>query len=370
VSEAVGYNSNVLNTPNGLSSFGFSQIGTFESISTYGASTKWNWGGQQFFVDGSYGFNRYLDHANLDIAHNSADAGVNWTYSSKCSGKLSAFESTTPSEPGQQVGFNVINSVTNIGLNETGKCIVTGNYSAILNMGTTTSTNSAVQDKPNDYQNAFIAAGMSYSVTAENTLQLLATITGTNYHNRGLVLNSLGLANKITEDQVNLSYTRSINPNLSYVVSAGVVGSKDNFFTLGWPSTGFHPEFSFSVTWSITPKVALTAAVSRLVSPPTAVIGNLQENESASLGLTYQFTPKVTLTAAVSAAQTSVAFNQSVAGVSGAQTSTDYSVRASATYAMTPFLQAVLSYQYTKLVQPGLVTPTNIALLTVNYAPY
>ncbi len=370
-SEAVGYNSNVLNTPSSSSAslLGLGTIATFESISNYGASTKWNWGGQQFFVDGTYGFDRYLDHANLDVAHNSADAGVNWAYSSRCSGKLIASEATTPSEPGQQVGVNVLNSITNTGFNETGKCAVTGNYSGILNMGTTTSTNSSAQDKPNDFQNAFVAAGMSYTVAETNTLELLATITGTNYNNRSLALNSLGLVDKITEDQINLSYSKTINPNLSYVVSVGVVGAKSGYFAFGWPS--FEPQYSLSVTWSITPKVALSASVARVVTPPTNVIANLQQSESASLSATYQFTPKVTLTAGVAASQSSAAFSQSVPGLeAGSQTTTTYSLRANAAYAMTPFLQATLSYQYVKDFSIGTVTPTSIALLTVNYAPY
>ena len=111
--------------------------------------------------------------------------GVNWVYLSRCAGKLIASEATALSEPGQQVGVNVINSVTSTNFNETSKCIVTGDYSAILNVGTTTSTNSAAEDKFNDFQSEFVAAGMTYNVTQTDSLELLGTLTGTSYNQRG-----------------------------------------------------------------------------------------------------------------------------------------------------------------------------------------
>lgn len=373
-SEAVGYNSNVSNTPfnNGFSLLGSKPIGTFESISNYGASTKWDWGGQQFFADGSYGFSRYLNNADLNTPQNSADVGVNWVYSSRCAGKLIASEATALSEPGQQVGVNVINSVTTTNFNETSKCIVTGDYSAIFNVGTTTSTNSAAEDKFNDFQSAFVAAGMTYNVTQTDSLELLGTLTGTSYNQRGQLVNNVGLANKITEEDVNLTYTRNLNPNLSFIISVGIVGIRDGYFDFGWPSSGFEPQYALSVVWSITPKIDLLASIARAVAPPTSIISNLQQSKSVNLNLTYRFTPKVSLAAGVSASQSTGAFGQSVAGaVAAAQSTTDYSLRMSASYAMTPFLQAVLSYQYTKELQSGIVvTPTSIALLTVNYAPH
>ena len=69
-SEAVGYNSNILNTPNQNSSLtsllNLRPIAAFESISNYQASTKWYIGGDQFFADGSLGFSRYLNHADFN----------------------------------------------------------------------------------------------------------------------------------------------------------------------------------------------------------------------------------------------------------------------------------------------------------------
>jgi hypothetical protein len=373
ISEAVGYNSNVVNTP--ISSTGLNllgqRIGAFESISNYQASTKWYIAGEQFFADGSYGFNRYLSHTNLNTTHNSADVGVNWIYTSKCSGRLIASEQTAESEPGQQVSTNVVNNVTTVSFNETATCVVRGNYSAIFNSGTTTSTNTAAADKLNNFQSEFIAAGISYTVTDTNSLQVLATVTGTDFNNRPLVSNVTGLARNITTDSLKATYTKNIDPSLALTASVGVIGVRDAGFNLGLPS-GWEPEYSLSATWSITPKLGLTASLARSVSPPTSFISNLQVSESASLGLTYQLTPKVSLSAATNFAHVSGAFTNTAINVPGrSQNENLYSARANVSYAITPFLGASLSYQYSRTVQSGgVVTPTSVALMSVNYAPY
>jgi hypothetical protein len=370
VSEAVGYDSNILNTPTQASAFGLRPIAAFESISDYGASTKWYIGGDQFFANGSLGFNRYLNHTNFNTQHDSANIGVNWIYGSKCTGQLIASEQTAESLPGQQVSVNAINSVTTVAFNETAKCGVTGNYAAIFNSGTTNSTNSAPLDQLNNFQSKFVAAGITYTVSDTNSLQLLATVTGTNYSNRPISMSNVGLLRNFTDDQVNFSYNKQFDPNLSLVASIGVVGVKNSGFTFS-PATGFVPDYSLSVSWSATPKLSVTATLARSVAPPTSIIANLQVSEIARLGVTYQFTPKVSIGASVNVGSNNRSFTTTTVSALG-QTGNErvYGAQAMMTYAMTPFLQASLSCTYSKTVQSGLTTPTSIALMTVNYAPY
>ncbi|MBV8455800.1 MAG: hypothetical protein JO122_04205 [Acetobacteraceae bacterium] len=370
-SETAEYDDNVLHTPSNSS---FRPVRSWVSISDYGASTKLNWQGQQFFADADYGFNRYLEDAALDLYHYSFDGGVNWVLTSRCSGKLVENASKTPSQPTQQVSVNVLNTTTSYGFNETANCGVSRDWGFIFNSGTTTSTNSAAVDKLNNFRNQFVAAGLTYTVAETNILQLLATVTGTNYTDRGPLVNLTGLLSKFTEDQINLSYTRVINTNLSLIGSIGVVGLTNGDFNLGWPS-GWQPQYSFSATWSLTPKTRLTASVARIVTPPTSVIGNLQRSETAVLDLRYELTPKVSLGVGGAWSLTSGFGGSLPSGqVSPSQlgpSSRNYSFHATVGYAMTPFLTGNLSYQYFRQIQAGgLVTPTNLALLTVVYAPY
>jgi hypothetical protein len=378
ISESVGYNSNIENTPNvsGINSLIIGHpIAAFESISTFGASTKAYWGSQQFFLDGSIGMYRYLDHASLDRLHSSFDAGVNWIYTSRCSGTLVASELSTPSPQGQQVAFNVLNTITTESLKETGTCRVTGDWAAVFNSGITNSTNTATADQFNNFQSVFVAAGMSYTVSATNSLQLLATITGTHYANRGALTGLAGLLQNVTTDQVNLTYTKDFGPNVAVIASVGLIGTKDVPFGFGIAS-GFEPQYSLAVTWSVTPKLGLDAAVQRSVTPPTAVIGNLQTTESAQVGLHYTLTPKVQLSAGVNTSRSSSTLsNVAISALSAifptlSNQSNSYGLQAAIAYAMTPFLAASLSYQYTRTVQTNFVTPSSLILLNLSFAPY
>ena len=432
LSESAGYNSNVLDLATNTPLSGALARGDFQSISSYGASTNVYWGGQQLFADGSFGLTQYLHDVSLNTFQQAVDAGVNWTYASRCSGKLVASESagteatfaqqiasgstaastlaqqvasgstaastsaqqtasgSTAASPvpqqiasgpmgvspvPQQIASTSINNVSTTGLKETAKCLVSGDYAVTFNSGVTQTTNSTLVNKPNDSRSVFVAAGISYNVTETNSLDLLATITGTDYTDRPAVLNNLGLAPLITLDQVVVTYAGKIGSNLSVAGLIGAVGATNASFTLALPSR-ILPLYSASATWAATPKVGLTASVGRFVTPPQAFIGNAQITETASLGLTYQFSPKTAFSAAVSRANASSGFTQlastALNGVPANAVSAlnSYNVSASLAYDITPFLAANLNYLYSRSVQSGFVTPQSLVILTVNYNPY
>ena len=386
--EKTGYNSNILNTPltgsSAVTTFFGHPVGSLVSISNFGASTKRYWEGQQFFADGSLGMYRYFSDTGLNSMSNSFELGDNWTYGSRCSGALIASEQTSPSEPGQQVGHNVKNSTRTISFNETGRCVAAGNYALVLNSGVTRSINSATGvssvssalgqqlNNLNNSQSVFVAAGVSYSVSDTNSLQLLATVTGTHYPNRQTALTTQGLQNNILENNVSVTYTKNLSPDLALTASAGVVGTRNGSFSLE-PARGFEPTYSAQVSWNATPKLALTGAVARSVSPPTSVLSNLQVTESQNLGLTYALTPKVSFAAGVSASRSSgfngsASLNPLIQPFS--QNSTTYSANASLNYVITPFVTANLSYTHTRLLQADLETPTDVVLLALSFNPY
>ena len=314
---------------------------------------------------------RYLDHANLNSEHHNLDAGVNWTYTSRCSGRLVVSNSAVPSEPTQQVAVNSVNTVTTVMFSETGKCAITGNYSAIFNSGFGSSRNSAALDSLNNFNDVYVSGGLSYTVAETNTLELLATITGTDYTDRPLSVTTLGLARNITEDQVNLSYTKIFNPKFSMIASIGAVGIQDGSFSFAVPRS-IEPQYSLSFTWAATPKINVRGSVGRIVSVPTQTIANVQVTENATLLVSYQLTPKVSLSANVSAARLNSNSNTTPIATALGSVSSEktYSVGAGLTYDITPFLRSTLTYQYYRDVTPTAVTPTNLVLLGLNFNPY
>jgi hypothetical protein len=375
VSDTVGYNSNITNAPTGAGAnpalFG-RPIGAFESISTYGVSFKSQIGAQQLFGDASWGMYQYLNNDNFNTPHSSVDLGDNFTYGSKCTGALKFSEVSAPSLPGQQIGFNVVNTVTTVGLNEDAKCVITGEYAGILNSGISQSKNTATLDQLNDYRSEFVAAGISYSVSETNSLQVLATVTGTDYTNHQALSNVAGLFSNITTDQVMATYTKNFGPNLALNAQIGILGFSNSSFGFEMPKS-ILPQYSFSLQWTVTPKLVLTAAASRLASAPTSIVSNLQVTESASIGLSYLWTPKVTISGGFSAnysngAITPVVNNALLSALAANQKT--YSGNAGLNYAITPFLAARLSYQYTRSIQANLTTNDSLVLLALNFNPY
>ena len=387
LSESVGYNSNVLNTPSNSTTsingalVALRPIGAFESISDFGASTKFNWGGQQFFADGSFGMNRYLKHSDLDTAHHDLDAGMNWTYTSKCAGRLVFSDVSGQSLPTEQIGFNNINTVTTVSFNETGRCGITSNYSAVLNSGISRTTNSSVMSLTNtgalnalnNSQTVFISAGVNYTVTTTNSLELLATLTGTEYPNRSTTLGILGINRNVLQDQINLTYTKNFSPNLTIIGSIGAVASKNRSLSLDFP-TGFTPIYSLSFDWSMTPRITVHGSVARTVSVATSTLSSSQVNENAIIAVSYIWTPKVSLTGSVSASRNNSGSNgQSVTALTSLgvfQSSRTYSATASLIYEMTPFLRTSLSYQFSRNSYTLNTTNQSVVLLGLNFNPY
>jgi hypothetical protein len=375
ISEETGYNSNIANTPTspGASSVSFARpIGTLETNSTYGASFKREIEGQQLFADVSWGMYRYFNHDNFNNAHSSVDIGDNFTYGSKCAGTIKAYETSTPSLPGQQVGVNVINTTTVTGATENAKCIVSGNYTGIFNSGTTTTTNSSSLDAINNNNSSFIAAGMTYTVSETNSLQILATITGTNFTGRQIDVAESGLSNSLTTDSVIATYTKNFGPTISLNAQLGLLGFTDTNWYLGVPRT-ILPQYAFTGQWNVTPKLALNATASRLASAPTSVLSNLQLTESGSAGASYAVTPKLSFsanvqTSYVTGAASIVVSNQSLSTFTAPEHT--YGANARMTYVITPFLTANLSYEYTKTVQANLTTTDSLILLALNFNPY
>ncbi len=395
IAESVGYNSNVGNAPTSLGSTyynNYKPIGSLVSMSSFGISFTSNQDANQFAGSISAGMNRYLQDPGLNSINQSASISDHYQ-TSKCSGNLSLSEQTSPSQPGQQIGVNYINSTTTISASAGTSCTLNSNYSATLSTGLSNSKNSASSgvlnantvysptnpysnpnlDQTSDYQSAFITAGINYSVSETNTLGLTTTMSANNYNNRGSTLNAFGLVNKITTDSVSATYTRIFSPNFSMSAQLGILGAVSNDFFSSRVPTAWQPQYSLTAQWSATPKLSFSAAVSRSASTPTSIISNLQVSESASAGVNYQWTPKLAVGASVSTSYsfgtlTPEATGQAFGFFASAQRS--YSAGVHLGYTITPFLAANLSYSYYRTLQQYATTNTSVIMLALNFNPH
>ena len=222
-----------------------------------------NVGAQQFFADGSYGITRYKTDVADDTHQYSFDAGVNWQVTSRCSGRLVAAANQYQSPIDEQVGPG-INTVTLNSFNETGKCLLTGYISAVLDSGLSNTTNSNIANALNDYTAKFVRGGFEYAVTGFDLVSLLTTVTQRDFTNRGNLV-VVGLANQTTQIDYQLQYNKIFSPRFSFngmvgitqisIMSADLVDNSERSST---------PVYSASLTYQATPKLTFGVATASL----------------------------------------------------------------------------------------------------------
>ena len=386
-SESEAYNSNIFGVANGVPLLSGQARSDFISTTQFGVSTKpyWFWSGQEFFFDASFGEIRYLHQVDFNSDIYTVDTGVNWTYSSRCLGTLTASASKSPTTVTTQVVNSVesllgANYSTSTSFNETGNCAFGNGYSAVLNSSETQTSNTNAVNALNNSRATMLAAGIEYKNSLSD-LTGLATITDSNFSNRNAITTP-DLTNLFVEHDVSLTYVRIIDPNITLTGQFGLTGAGSEF-TLALPRT-LLPHYSATISWTITPKLIFTASAAKSIAPPTTLVSNAQLSYTAQFKLNYQITPKIVIGAGASVSYTSAVFGTSavtttvngapVVIVSGAQDL--YSAQASLTYTMTPFLVAALTASYNESVQSNpntmqhLITPETLITASLNYKPY
>ena len=192
-SQSEAYNSNIFGVANGVPLLSGQAHSDFISTTQFGLSTKpyWFWSGQEFFFDASFGEIRYLHQVDFNSDIYTVDTGVNWTYSSRCSGTLTALASKSPTTVTTQVVNSVerlagANYSTATAFNETGNCAFGNGYSAIFNSSETQTSNTNVVNALNNSRATMLAAGIEYKNSLSD-LTGLATITDNNFSNRNAI---------------------------------------------------------------------------------------------------------------------------------------------------------------------------------------
>jgi hypothetical protein len=367
-SQQVSFNSNINAIPLGVPVPGGRVLDDFTSTTNFGFSTKANVSGQQLYLDTTFGLIRYLHQVGFDSTVYSVSAGDNWTLTSRCAGNLGVTLSKSPVTLTELVATG-INYTKSTAFSETGKCAVSNGYSLLFNTGWSELTNSNPIDALNNSRTTLLSAGIEYAKGA-STVTALASNSYTIY-SRGRVETAVGLANVTDFHTFSLAYTRQINPSLSVNGLIGLVGTT-NAFTLGVPRT-LLPIYTLGMTWSVTPKMTLTASGSRTVAPPTTIIANAETTYIGLANLTYQATPKVAFNIGGSISYSTGAFTPTVVtGLAPFLTGASdyYSATAGLTYTMTPFLSAALTASYTERVTDHFITPEDLVLVSLNYRPY
>jgi Putative beta-barrel porin 2 len=352
--------------------------GDFLDLVQIGGSSKFNFSGQQFFVDANYGVTRYFQDTAFDSTQYSLDAGVNWTLTSRCTGTLRVSKSVQPSVFEETVGVGV-NIGTTEALTEIAKCGLGGDFSLLVNSSYTQTSSSVSLDQLNAGVNQNLSVGLSYDGADLDSLQALYTITDIQYPFRAAVSNALGispstlgLAEGVLEKDVTATYQRAISPLLNATLTAGLTDMTLEALGPGGSTSTLAPHYAISLTWQATPKAQLGARISRSVGPPTSLVANTETTTSAQLTGGFTFSPKLSFSSALTIGQSNGGGETFLVGTQVPISSNQNFVSANLglAYQASPFLSATASYQYSDRKTAGFDTAEGLFIIGLRYAPY
>lgn len=359
VNQSLRYNDNVLFLSNGVLTPPNLTRGDFSSLTNVGLSSKMHIGGQTFFADGNYTFTRYRNDSALDTVNHVFNAGMDWVFTSRCSGRVIATSSLVAAPFEDTTGFT-INNIKTQSLVETARCKTTGYLTAILDSGWVQTENTQLSATPNDSTRHYIRWGLEYDVTGLNTLRVTATFTDVDFPNR---VAGLGLATALSQAEYELFYRRILSRNLDF---EGTIGQTQ----ITTASTSLSaPTYSAKLHWNASPILSFTVSTASGVGPPQNILADFQRIKMLGLTANYRYSPVLSFTGAVSR---STIENSTVSGVIVTpilQQSTALSASIQANYRISPLMNMSFSYQLAerKDTISGLQSTSNLYMISLSY---
>lgn len=364
-SQSVTYNDNLLLLPdNAVIPPGRSR-GDLYSLTTVGLSSRIPVAAQHLFVDGTYGITRYRDNSSLDSSNYLVNGGIDWVFTSRCSGRLVATARQVQAPIEELTSFSN-NDVQTVAGKESAKCRVGDNVNVIADSGLSRTTNSLGSLITNDYDQYYIRGGLEYALADMHTLGGKVTYTNSDYFNRS-VLTTPGLATGLEQTEYAVYYKRMLSPKLEFDGSLGFTESKT---TSPLTSSSFtKPTYSVLLRWQATPKFIVTLATAATVAPPQNIVADYERIRTDSVSATYLYSPKLSFTASLGQSHLS---NPTSSGFVASPILVDqrvYFTELRTNYAFTPLTNATFQYRYTNRKDEtlGVTSTSNLFMLGLNY---
>ena len=334
-------------------------------MTTVGLFSRFPLGADTFFVNGTYGFSRYAHDTTLNSSNYVLNGGLDWVFTSRCSGTLIGSDRQSQAPIEELTSFNV-NNIRTAAFNEAAKCRVSDNINLVLNSGISRTNNSLDTLAINDFNQKFVLGGIEYAIADLNTIGVQATFRTTDYFNRSLAATP-SLSTNLDQKSYELYYRKILSAKLEVDATVGVMQS-----TLSSPieSSSFsNPTYSVSVKWAATPKLVFQALLSQSVAPPQNIVADFEKIRTESLTASYLFSPRLTFAWTLGL---STLKNPTVSGVGGSSILMDQRVVFSdlrAIYQITPLINATGEYRYTdrKDETTGLKSTSNLFLVGLTY---
>lgn len=366
-SQSVVYNDNILLLPNGAAAPPNRTRGDFYFLTNAGLTAKIPIASQVFFFDANYGISRYVHNTTLDGSNYLVDVGVNWVFTSRCSGKLVAIDRQTQAPIEELTSFSN-NDIQTLSAKESAKCNVGDRFNIVADSEWNRTTNSLASLSSNNVEQFLIRGGVEYDIALLHTVGVKTTYTKSDYFDRTpFMVTFLGLASGLEQFEYAAYYKRLFSPKLEVDASVGftetrVFGpvSKDSFS---------RPTYSVSVKWTATPKLSFVVTTAQSVSPPQNIVADFEQIRSNSISANYTYSPRLSFMASVGLSDLQ---NPTVSGISTSPILVDQHViygSLQAKYQISPMLDATAFYKYThrKDDTAGTLATSNLVMFSINY---
>jgi len=366
--ETVSYNDNLLLLPNNAVVPPGNSRGDLYSLTTVGLSSRIPVGAQHFFVDGTYGITRYRENTSLNSSNYLLNGGVDWVFTSRCSGRLIATDRQTQAPIEELVSFSN-NNIRTVSGKEFAKCSVSDHINVVMDSGLSRTTNSLGSRMVNDYDQYYLRGGLEYSIADLNTIGGRVTYTNSDYFNRS-ALATPGLATGLEQTEYAIYFRRMLTPKLELDGSVGFTQSTSTSELSSSSSSSFtKPTYSASLKWQATPKLLINVTTAQTVTPPQSIIADYQQTQTNSVSATYFYSPKLSFSGAVGQSHQT---NPTASGVVASPILQDQKVfftELRTNYSITPLTNAFFQYRYTnrKDETQGVTSTSNLFMVGLNY---
>jgi Putative beta-barrel porin 2 len=363
--QSLRYNDNLLLLPNGAVLPPGVTRGDAYSVTTFGLFSRFPLGANTFFVNGTYGVSRYEHDSGLNASNYAINGGMDWVFTSRCSGTLVASD-TQAQAPIEELTSFTVNNLRTAAFKENAKCQVSDHINVVLNSGISRTNNSLDTLIVNDFDSKFLAGGLEYAYGELNTIGVRTTLTKTDYFNRSLAATP-GLATGLNQAAYELYYHRVLSAKLEVDASGGV--TQTTVESPGASSSFSGATYSVKVIWSATPKLVFSALLAQSVAPPQNIVADFEKIRTESLSVSYLFSPRLTFAWSVGLSSIS---NPTASGVALSPILVAQKVAFTdfrAIYQVTPLLNATGEYRYTerKDETAGTRATSNLFLLGLTY---
>jgi hypothetical protein len=363
--QSLQHNDNLLLLPVGAAIPANAQRGDSYSVTTFGLFSRFPLGANALFVNGTYGISRYQHDTTLDSSSYALNAGMDWVFTSRCSGTLIGSDNQTQAPIQELTSFNV-NNIRTAAFNESAKCNVSDHINLVLNSGISRTNNSLDTLLINDFDQKFVLGGVEYVIADLNTLGVQATFTSTDYFNRSPA-STPGLATNLDQKSYELYYRRILSAKLEVDATGGL--TQTTVSSPGSSSSFTNPTYSVKVKWTATPKLIFEALLAQTVTPPQNIVADFERSRLESVTVSYLFSPKLTFAWTVAL---STLRNPTASGINQSPVLIDQRVAFSdlkAVYRITPLINATGEYRYTerKDETTSLRATSNLFLLGLTY---